>query len=138
PGVPIERWGHPSPVDGDTGDASPSGGGDSGDTDPHIEALAGASTKVAAIRYAVDALDGAPPAEVIAWLKRYGIEVSRSEVSPEVRAWKERHGMAEETIIDQGESNTPDHNGDASPLSGGSVPTVPTGHQDRPCADQGH
>lgn len=70
---------------------SQAGAPETGDTDPHAQALSTAKTKTAAIRYAVAALAGAPPAEVMAWLGRYGIQVSRSKVSPQVKAYRDAH-----------------------------------------------
>ncbi|MDV7193366.1 hypothetical protein [Mycolicibacterium fortuitum] len=43
------------------------------------------------IRYAVEVLDGAPPAEVSAWLKRYGYSPSPRKVLAEVKAYRDSH-----------------------------------------------
>ncbi|MGW4125586.1 hypothetical protein [Nocardia sp. NPDC004711] len=61
--------------------------------DPHAAALAALPTKRAQIQYAVNELEGAPPAEVITWLAGYGINAARSKVSPEVSAYKAAHGI---------------------------------------------
>lgn len=73
--------------------------GDAGDTDPHVEALAGMSTKSEAISYAVSVLNGAPPAQVMTWLARYGYTVSRSKVSPAVKRFRDAHGLTDEPPV---------------------------------------
>ncbi|GAB1816734.1 hypothetical protein MUNTM_57790 [Mycobacterium sp. MUNTM1] len=80
--------------------ARPAGdSGDAGDTDPHVEALAGMSTKSEAIGYAVSVLHGAPPAQVMTWLARYGYTVSRSKVSPAVKKYRDAHGLSDEPQV---------------------------------------
>lgn len=59
--------------------------------DSHREALAHAKNDTAMIRYAVEVLDGAPPAEVSAWLKRYGYSPSPRKVLAEVKAYRDSH-----------------------------------------------
>jgi hypothetical protein len=69
---------------------------DTGRADPHVEALASAETEIAAIRYAVRVLAGAPTTEVMAWLAGYGYTVSRSVVSPEVSAYRDVHDLTDD------------------------------------------
>lgn len=68
---------------------------DTGGADPHVEALASAETEIAAIRYAVRVLAGAPTAEVTAWLTGYGYTVSRGIVSREVSAYRDVHDLSD-------------------------------------------
>ncbi|MEB3052126.1 hypothetical protein KV112_20665 [Mycolicibacter sp. MYC123] len=76
------------------------------DDDPHAAALAVLTTKSAAIRYAAETLPGAAPAEVMAWLSRYGLTVSRSKVSPIVGEVRAAAGK-----VDGGLSGRPGHSG---------------------------
>jgi hypothetical protein len=96
----------------------------SGNTDPHKEVLARAETKTAAIRYAVNVLDGAPPAEIMAWLANYGYTVSRSKVSPEVNEYRREHGRTDDQGTHQPTSTT--------------VPNEYQGHTDTETGDRGH
>ncbi|WP_245839340.1 hypothetical protein [Mycobacterium aquaticum] len=60
--------------------------------DQHRKVLDLAKNDVTKIRYAVDVLGGAQPAEVVAWLARYGHTVALRKVSPEVKAYRDAHG----------------------------------------------
>lgn len=59
--------------------------------DEHRKILDGAKNEVTKIRYAVDVLGGAQPAEVVAWLGQYGHTVALRKVSPEVKAYRDAH-----------------------------------------------
>lgn len=61
-------------------------------SEEHRKILAEAKNEVTRIRYAVDVLGGAEPAEVIAWLSQYGHTVALRKVSPEVKAYRDAHG----------------------------------------------
>jgi hypothetical protein len=120
---------------------------DTADTDPHAEALARAKTKTAAIRYAVRVLNGAPTAEVMAWLDRYGYTVSRSKVYPEVSAYREAHGLTDDDVasrsVPAGQGTThrspgPNQDGDMWASGGESVPTIPTENGDTWPQHRGH
>lgn len=61
-------------------------------SDEHRKVLAQAKNEVTRIRYAVDVLGGAQPAEVLAWLSHYGHTVALRKVAPEVKAYRDAHG----------------------------------------------
>lgn len=61
------------------------------DVRDHREMLSQAKNDVAMIRYAVEVLDGATPAEVTAWLKSFGYAPSRRRVLTEVKAYRDAH-----------------------------------------------
>jgi hypothetical protein len=91
------------PNNGDTsgqpGNRGAGGTWDSGGTDRHAVSLAGMKRNVAKIRYAVEVLDGASGAEVLAWLEGYGHTVSRSKVYPEVNRYRDAHGLSDDRRV---------------------------------------
>jgi hypothetical protein len=115
-------------------------------------------TKRAAIQYAVAALEGADPKDVIDWLNGYGVKVSRSKVSPEVTAYRDTHWWPANDGDTQSEPTTtsedtqpgmpavpeeiPSPDRDNIPAADETVPTVSAGNGDTlrtvPTEHQGH
>ncbi|WP_232491178.1 hypothetical protein [Mycobacterium dioxanotrophicus] len=59
--------------------------------DKHRKILDEARNEVTRIRYAVDVLGGAQPAEVVTWLGQHGHTVALRRVAPEVKAYRDAH-----------------------------------------------